>query len=198
MSSRKKRKAGDENASNRNLDGRRIRTINEAKALAEYLAVKPEMDKREKDERRKRWAAVVEMAEKREEEIRSGKGKGRLDGAWVEAKEEAAERTREAVLASLTRGEVRSVLAGAGVEGVKESDSSGSGSEEDGSESEEADEIEGHETVAGPSKVKAELKVASKSSGSQAAVQAPRTFFGWDEDEDMSSDDDDEEQETSK
>src|ERR1700748_1715654 len=55
MSSRKKKNQGDAHASSRNLDGRRLRTIKEAKALAEYLAVKPEMDKTEKEERLKRW-----------------------------------------------------------------------------------------------------------------------------------------------
>src|SRR4051794_20742598 len=48
MSSKRKRNRGDENASSRNLDGRRLRTVNEAKALAEYLAIKPEMAKKEK------------------------------------------------------------------------------------------------------------------------------------------------------
>lgn len=47
MSSRKK-KTQDENGSSRNLDGRRLRTVNEAKALAEYLAIKPDMDKKER------------------------------------------------------------------------------------------------------------------------------------------------------
>ena len=54
MSSKRKRNQGENDGSSRNLDGRRIRTVNEAKALAEYLAVKPEMDRRQKEERRRR------------------------------------------------------------------------------------------------------------------------------------------------
>jgi len=50
MSSRKKKNQGETNGSSRNLDGRRLRTVTEAKALAEYLVVKPEMDKKEKEE----------------------------------------------------------------------------------------------------------------------------------------------------
>ncbi|TKA76393.1 hypothetical protein B0A49_04292, partial [Cryomyces minteri] len=103
MSSRKKRGEAD-TGSNRNLDGRRLRTVTEAKALAEYLALKPEMEKKEKEERRKRWEMVVQAAEEREEEVRSGRaggGKGRLDGKWVEAKEEVESKTREAVVAAM-------------------------------------------------------------------------------------------------
>ena len=74
MSSRKKRSAADPNGSSRNLDGRRLRTITEAKNLATYLATKPEMDRVEKEERRKRWEAVVDLAERREDEMRKGIG----------------------------------------------------------------------------------------------------------------------------
>ena len=106
MSSKKKKNVGDQNSSNRNLDGRRLRTVNEAKALAEYLALKPEMDKKEKEARRKRWEQVVELAEKREEELRAG-NKGRVDGQWVEDKEEAGERAREAVKVAMASGVYR-------------------------------------------------------------------------------------------
>ncbi|EKG10988.1 hypothetical protein MPH_11991 [Macrophomina phaseolina MS6] len=165
---RKKRGAGENNGSSRNLDGRRLRTVTEAKALAEYLAVKPEMDKKEKEERRKRWEDIVAMAERKEEEILKG-GKGRLNGEWVEAKEEAEERTRQAVLEAMKNGDIKDVL------GKKESDRSASPSE--GSE---ASESEG-EVV--------------KPSASKTAAPASRTFFGWDEDEDMSDDEDDEPEE---
>jgi hypothetical protein len=99
MSSRKKRNQGDDNASSRNLDGRRLRTVTEAKALAEYLAVKPDMDRKEKERKRKRWEQVVEMADRRQEEIKNGKG--RLDGKWVEAKEDSLEMTRHAVASAM-------------------------------------------------------------------------------------------------
>ena len=100
MSSRKNKTNANPNGSNRNLDGRRMRTVDEAKRLAEYLAIKPEMETREKEERRKRWESIVEAAEKREEDILKGKagaGQGRLDAGYVESKAEAEERMREAV-----------------------------------------------------------------------------------------------------
>ena len=119
MSSKRKKHRGDDNGSSRNLDGRRLRTVTEAKALAEYLAVKPEMDKREKEARKKRWEQVVEMAEKKETELRSG-SKGRVDGQWAEEKDEAGERTREAVLAAMRSGNYTdNTLAGLSAENNK-------------------------------------------------------------------------------
>jgi hypothetical protein len=96
MSSRKK-KDGDANASSRNLDGRRLRTVTEAKVLAEYLAIKPEMEQREKEERRKRWEDIVASTERKQEELMNSRGTARLDGKWVENKEEAENKTREAI-----------------------------------------------------------------------------------------------------
>ncbi|KAF2803519.1 uncharacterized protein BDZ99DRAFT_353028, partial [Mytilinidion resinicola] len=130
MSSRKKRSQGENNGSSRNLDGRRLRTVTEAKALAEYLAVKPDMDKKEREEKMKRWEAIVDAADRKEDEIRSGKT-ARLDGKWVEDKEEAEQKTRDAVIAAYKAGEIKNALA------EKESDTSGAGSEgSEGSESE--------------------------------------------------------------
>lgn len=111
MSSKRKRNQGNENASSRNLDGRRLRTVNEAKALAEYLAVKPEMAKREKEERRKRWEHIIDLAERREDELRLG-SKGKLDGKWVEDKEEAGERTRNAIITAIKSGDYKDNLTG--------------------------------------------------------------------------------------
>jgi hypothetical protein len=96
MSSRKKRD-GDANASSRNLDGRRLRTVAEAKVLAEYLAIKPEMEQREKEERRKRWEDIVDSTERKQDELMNSRGTARLDGKWVEDKEEAENKTREAI-----------------------------------------------------------------------------------------------------
>jgi hypothetical protein len=96
MSSRKK-KQGDVNGSSRNLDGRRLRTVTEAKVLAEYLAIKPEMEQREKDERRKKWEDIVASTERKTEELQNSRGTARLDGKWVEDKEEAENKTREAI-----------------------------------------------------------------------------------------------------
>jgi hypothetical protein len=167
MSSKRKRNQGDDNGSSRNLDGRRLRTVNEAKALAEYLAIKPDMAKREKEERRKRWEQVVELAERREEEIRSGT-KGKVDGKWVEDKEEAGERTREAVLAAMKSGGYKDNLL---------STSDGSGSGNSGSEDEDMNGVSS--------------KATTPPSEHEAKPQA-RSFFGFDDDDEFMSSDDDE------
>lgn len=168
MSSKRKRNQGDDNGSSRNLDGRRLRTVNEAKALAEYLAIKPEMAKREKEERRKRWEQVVELSERREAELKSG-NKGKVDGKWVEDKEEAGERTREAVLAAMRSGDyhdnLHSASSGAG---------SGSGSEDD---------------VMGGTSSKDTTPPSEPQSKPKAKV-----LFGFDEDDEFMSEDDDEEE----
>lgn len=184
MSSKKKKNVGDQNSSNRNLDGRRLRTVNEAKALAEYLALKPEMEKKEKEARRKRWEQVVELAHKREEEIRTG-NKGRVDGKWVEDKEEAGERAREAVKAAMTAGVYRDNLSGArGSSGSAEEESTESTS--DGSEDEDM------------------LEAASSKISPSASVSRPlqtpssRTYYGFDEDDEFMSDDRDEVEEATE
>jgi hypothetical protein len=169
MSSKRKRGQGEENGSSRNLDGRRLRTVNEAKALAEYLAIKPDMAKREKEERRKRWEQVVELAERREEEIKSGH-KGKVDGKWVEDKEEAGERTREAVLAAMKSGNYKDNLVDVSSAGP----SGGSSSEDDAGEG-------SSKATTPPS----EPEAKSKKFG----------FFGFDEDDEFMSDSDEEEEE---
>jgi Silencing defective 2 N-terminal ubiquitin domain len=168
MSSRKKKKQGEQNGSSRNLDGRRLRTITEAKALAEYLAIKPEMDKREKEERRQRWEQIVEMAEKKQEEIKNG-GKGRLSGLWLEAKEDATEKTKDAVLAALQAGEIEAIL--------EESDSEMSEEESEPSSS------------GSPKNESAESAKKEK----PAAAPVSRSFYGWEEEEELSDSEDDEE-----
>lgn len=173
MSSKRKRGQGEENGSSRNLDGRRLRTVNEAKALAEYLAIKPDMAKREKEERRKRWEQVVELAERREEEIKSGT-KGKVDGKWVEDKEEAGERTREAVLAAMKSGDYKDNVFGT---------SHGSASASGNSASED-------EVVGGTSS-----KATSPPSEPEAKIAKPsaKSFFGFDDDDEfMSTDEEDE------
>ncbi|PBP21291.1 hypothetical protein BUE80_DR007950 [Diplocarpon rosae] len=168
MSSKRKRNQGDDNGSSRNLDGRRLRSVHEAKALAEYLAIKPDMAKKEKEARRARWEQIVELAERREEEIHSG-NKGKVDGKWVEDKEEANERTREAVIAAMKSGDYKDNL----VEHVKESTHDDSASDDD--------------VLAGMSS-----KGTTPPSEPEAKPQA-RTFFGFDDDDEfMSSDEDDE------
>jgi len=166
MSSRKKKNQGDTNGSSRNLDGRRLRTIKEAKALAEYLVIKPDMDKREKEERRKRWEEIVETAERKQDEIKSG-GKGRLDGLWMEAKEDATEKTTKAILAAMQAGEIEDVL-------EEESESEMSEVESDGSNSEDAEKPE----------------ALSAKEEKKAPNTSARSFFGWEEEEDELSDSD--------
>ena len=168
MSSKRKRNQGDGNSSNRNLDGRRLRTVAEAKALAEYLALKPDMEKKEKEARRKRWEQVVEIAERREDEIRNG-SKGRVNGKWVEDKDEAGERTHEAVLAAMKSGEYHDVLSSASRESIRESSSTSSQGQEE-------------EAVG---------KLQSEAGYSSSRVVASRTCFGFDDEDDVLSDEDD-------
>merc|ERR1719487_1959529 len=167
MSSRKNRNPNQNpNASNRNLDGRRLRTVDEAKRLAEYLATKLEMDQREKDEKRKRWEAVVEAADKREEEIkagRSGHGQGRLDADYMDGKEAAEEKTREAVMKAMR-------------ESAMEVERTGS---------ESSAEVEGDAE---------ESSGSSQEAGASSRPPAAKAFFGWDEDEDNESESESEEE----
>lgn len=169
MSSKRKRGQGEQNGSSRNLDGRRLRTVTEAKALAEYLAIKPEMDRKEKEERRARWQQIVDMAEQKEEEIKSG-AKGKVDGQWVEDKEEAAERTRDAVLAAMRLGNYKDN----GFVGAASSSKDPLGSSE--SDHEEMEEPSSKETTP-PS--------------DRGVKTAPRSYFGFDEDDEFMSSDED-------
>lgn len=178
MSSRKRNQ--DDHGASRNLDGRRLRTVNEAKALAEYLAIKPEMEQKEKERRRERWAQIVETSERKQAEIASG-SKGRLDGKWVEDKEESSERTREAVLAAMKDGKYNDNLL-ASSHGSSSSDQthvrSSSGDEKDAPSSKESSpSSEVENTGSG--------KEVAKGKGKEKAV----TFFGFDEDDEFMSSD---------
>ncbi|KAI9738508.1 MAG: hypothetical protein M1818_005405 [Claussenomyces sp. TS43310] len=171
MSSKRKRNQAENNGSSRNLDGRRLRTVTEAKALAEYLAIKPEMEKRQKEQRRARWEQVVEKAERREEEIKSG-SKGKLDGRWVEDKEEAGERTREAVLAAMKSGNYNDIMlsmSGEPLNGASESSSE--------------DEVMGGTSSKG----------TTPPSDPETGRSNAKTLFGFDEDEEFMSAEDEEE-----
>lgn len=210
MSSKRKKNGlqGEDNGSSRNLDGRRLRTITEAKALADYLAIKPDMEKKEKEKRRKRWQQIVEQTEKRQEEIRHGKAGGggfMLDGKWVEDKEELDERTREAVMTALKKGAytdnlsmLAATAAAANAANPGEGGSgSGSGSSSGGeamSEDEKESERDGAATP--PSEPEPEPKMVvdtEKLKGKEKETVQPKaqikTFAGFDDDEFMSSDD---------
>jgi len=134
MSSRKKKQNAElATGSARNLDGRRLRTITEAKNLATYLATKPDMDRKEKEEKRKRWEAVVELAEQREADMRAGKTvdgrrKG-LSSEWLEEKEEVGENVKNAVKLAMVANE----------QDIKKLDSSGSGDSAQESADEDSD-----------------------------------------------------------
>lgn len=182
MSSKRKRNQGDNNSSSRNLDGRRLRTVNEAKALAEYLAVKPEMDKKEKEERRKRWQTVVDMSERRQEDIKNGGGKQKIDGQWMEDKEEMSEKLHEAVMLALKDDTWTDNLRDAILGGSSTSASEGS-ENATSSSSEEDEEDEGNGT-------------SSAVAGSSASAPKPalRRFIGFDDDDEFMSDSEEEEE----
>ncbi|KAK4236168.1 telomere stability and silencing-domain-containing protein [Achaetomium macrosporum] len=205
MSKRKKgANSAEENGSSRNLDGRRLRTVNEAKALAEYLAIKPEMEKKEKERRKQRWQQIVEMTERRQEEIKYGSKRVGLDGKWVEDKEETGERTREAVLEAMRRGGYRDNLVGLAGGSDEAGNSSGSAAEEpdeemeDGEDGEEeGEESGGSKATTPPSepepvpepKGKGKEKVTVNGNGNGNGTGAARKFFGFDEEDDFMSSD---------
>lgn len=176
MSSKRKKNQGDNNGSSRNLDGRRLRTVTEAKALAEYLAIKPEMEQKEKERRKERWAAIVESAERREEEIRNV-SRSRMDGKWMEDKEEAGEKTRDAVLAALREGNFKDNLLGT-------SAGSSSSAEAEAMEEDSADEEHAKSPRSGTT-----TPVSDEARGEEVEKGKTRTFFGFDEDDDFVSSD---------
>lgn len=179
MSSRRKKNQGENNSSNRNLDGRRLRTVAEAKALTEYLALKPEMEKKEQEARRKRWEQVVQLAEKREDEIRNG-SKGRVDGKWMEDREEAGERAREAVKAAMKSGDYHDNLR-------HTSSGNSGGASAESSEGSEDDNMEE------PSSSSSKMASTPKSTATSATPA--RSYYGFDEDDEFMSEDDEEEPE---
>jgi hypothetical protein len=144
--------------------------------LAEYLAIKPEMEKKEKEKRRERWEQIVRMTEEKEAEIKNG-GSGRLDGKWVDDKEESNEKTRDAVLAAMKAGNWKDNL------GTSQGSASTEANNESGSE--EAEKTSSSESTPPPQ--------------TEKSIAKPRTFFGFDDDDEfMSSDDEEEEEEAAE
>ncbi|KAK6360381.1 hypothetical protein TWF730_006524 [Orbilia blumenaviensis] len=180
MSSRKRK--GQENSDScRNLDGRRLRTVKEAKALAQYLETKPDMDKKEREKRKERWEKVIEAAD---EKIRGGGNiNQRFDDAkWLEEKDEGRDKAREAVL--------RAMKANAAAARVP-SPSGQSSTSEDLEEDEEEENNNEEES----SKSSEDEKVVTVT---KKAKTQPKKLFGFDEDDDfLSSDEEEEEEEVS-
>ncbi|KHO02022.1 uncharacterized protein MAM_01023 [Metarhizium album ARSEF 1941] len=173
MSSRKKKNQED-HGSSRNLDGRRLRTVNEAKALAEYLSIKPDMDRKEREKRKERWEQIVQMSEEKQHQIRNG-GQGRLEGKWVEDKEESSERTRDAVVAAIKSGSYSDNLLGTS----------------HGSTSSEQPEAPSNSEDDANSNLKESYSSSSDERDEPATTQA-RTFYGFDEDDEFMSSSDEE------
>jgi len=166
MSSRKKRGQQENNDSCRNLDGRRMRTVKEAKALAAYLEIRPEMGRKEREARKERWRKVVEEAE------RGGRNGGACtarfdDLEWLESTEEERVRTREAVERVMKELE----MGGLDGEGEEEGGSSGSGSDVEGN---------GDGDVAGEG--------SSSAAPAKKGIKEMR-LSGWDEDDEFLSSD---------
>ncbi|CAK7233935.1 hypothetical protein SBRCBS47491_008779 [Sporothrix bragantina] len=192
MSSKRKKNQEEDNGSSRNLDGRRLRTVTEAKSLAEYLAIKPEMDRREKERRRQRWENIVEIAEKKEDDIKRG-GKGRLDGKWVDDKEEANERTRAAVLSAMKSGQFVDNLQLGTSAGSNTSAASDSGSNSNKDVDSKADD--GASSGGSESPALESRTVTTKPDHSAVTDKGKgkaKVFFAFDDEDDefMSSDDD--------
>lgn len=195
MSSKRRRRDQGENAgSNRNLDGRRLRTVTEAKALAEYLAVKPEMERREKEARRKRWEQIVQMAEDKEREIKSG-SKGRVDGQWVADLDDAKKRTEMATRAAMA-GEWSdrrfSNHVNQDMSGSDDDEESGEGEQEEMDSSEgTTPEVEDDKKAKG--KAKAVEKILEKGVDiAKIKDKARMEYFGFYEDDEFMSEDEEE------
>jgi hypothetical protein len=203
MSSRKKKQnAALATGSARNLDGRRLRTIAEAKNLAAYLATKPDADAREREEKRRRWGEVVEMAEAREADMRSGKGKdGRRRGLaeeWLETKEEVGEGVRSAVKVAMVaqaKEESGSGSGSSGSEGASEDDSEEEGDvmelDEQGMEKLRVEAEAGDEDAMWV--LKERLKIPDQYLPKQRKQkQKPRRFAGFDDEDEITSDSEEE------
>ncbi|KAI0484162.1 telomere stability and silencing-domain-containing protein [Xylariaceae sp. FL0804] len=197
MSSKKKKRQGDDtNASSRNLDGRRLRTVTEAKALAEYLAIRPGMEQRERERRRQRWQTVVDAADAKERELRHGEGnaaRGRLDGRWAEDREDAGERARNAVRDAMKAGGYKDNLS---LLGTSHGSTSTEGMDEDEDEDEAEDEDDSTSGEEGGNGESSESKAPPPPPKAASASKKPpnRAFAGFDEDDEFMSDTDEEEQ----
>ncbi|KAG4218152.1 hypothetical protein PC116_g33368 [Phytophthora cactorum] len=133
------------------------------------------MEQKEKEKRRARWQQIVDAADEREHEIKNST-KGRLDGKWVEDKEEASERTREAVLAAMKAGNFKDNLLG-----TSHGSTSTENMDEDSSEEEESE-----------ASSSSKAPIPQKNTTSKKPVT--RAFAGFDEDDEFMSSSDEEEE----
>lgn len=176
MSSRKKRGHEENSDSCRNLDGRRIRTVKEAKALAAYLEIKPEMDRKEREKRKERWRKVVEQANRREMEERGEAvmgGRRFEDTEWLEKTEEERERMRQLIVMAMK-------------EGLYEDDEE---KKRDGSPG-SSGASSGADEVVEPKKPK--IAVPKPISPSTVSTAKAQKFAGFDDDDEFMSDDNEE------
>lgn len=165
MSSRKNRSQNQNpNGSNRNLDGRRLRTVAVVKLLAEHIAKQDDEEKKQKEGRKKKLQGDMDRADTQMEQIKSGKlgvGQGRLDAEYVESKELAEEKTREAVINVMKQSMI----------GIERTGSESSMEEEGDESSSDGDEMEG--TSSG----------SSEDAKPEMLQNSGLSFHGWDEDE---------------
>jgi hypothetical protein len=143
--------------------------VDTVKKLAEYLENKPKMEAQQRQEREENLKKKIEDANRLEENIKSGKmgaSQGRLDAEYVESKELAEERTREAVVKAMR-------------EGILTTERTGSESSMSVDEKESDEEAE--QRSSGSSE---EAKEEPKPSGGVS-------FFGFEEDDDDDSEDED-------
>lgn len=175
--SSKKKKDQNTNGSSRNLDGRRLRTVDQAKSLAEYLAIEPEMTKQAKEKRRERQEQIIAAADKKEEELKNA-GKATLDSQFLEDFEDSNERTREIMAAAMKSGAYKDNLIGTSARSSSSKPSDKQSGSEDGNEASSKASTPPSETV----------------QSSKAKGKAP-AFFGFDEDDEFMSSGEEEDEE---
>jgi len=140
MSSARK-KAEEDNSSCRDLDGRRLRTINEAKKLSDYLASLPERQKAEAEKQKEKLEKLKQEIGRMENEIAgaaSGTGAGTkrkvLDSSFIEEGRERSIKVRGAVAAAMKKRKKQKTSPPAADDGAISSSKSAATDAKDGSE----------------------------------------------------------------
>jgi hypothetical protein len=184
MSSRKNRQNQNTNGSNRNLDGRRLNVVAAAKLLAEGLAKRDEEERKAREERKKQLEDKIDAADRQMEHIKSGKsgiGQGRLDADYVEGKELAEEKTREAVMNNMKASAIEPETAQ-----VKTSEVQRTGSESS---------MEVDKTGSDDDESEDRSSASSEDVAPAKAQSNGPAFFGWGDVDDEDSDEDEEDAE---